>query len=128
MVSAKRSLQALLLMTLVNECDALSLLSPIAFFIPEPFSISSFSCAMLSMVILLCVFISVFAMMPPQQIHALEPEPEAETAIQVPVYNKAVVYCFLCVCVRRTLELIDDADSMGIMNKLDHSMRSMRSS
>ena len=40
----------------------------------------------------------------------LEPEPEAETAIQAPVYNKAVVYCFLCVCVRRTLELIDDAE------------------
>ena len=97
MVSAKRSLQALLLMTLVNECDALSLVSPIAFLIPEPFSISSFSCAMFSMVILLCVFISAFAMMPPQQIHVLEPEPEAETAIQTPVYNKAVVYCFLFV-------------------------------
>ena len=109
-VSAKRSLQALLLMTLVNECDALSLVSPIVFFTPELFSISSFSCAMFSMVILLCIFISAFAMMPPQQIDALEPEPETETAIQTPVYNKAAVYCFFCLCVRRTLELIDDAE------------------
>ena len=109
-VSAKRSLQALLLMTLVNECDALSPVSPSVFFIPELFSISSFSCAMYSMVILLCIFISAFAMMPPQQIDALEPEPETETAIQTPVYNKAAVYCFLCLCVRRTLELIDDAE------------------
>ena len=49
-------------------------------------------------------------MMPPQQIDALEPEPETETAIQTPVYNKAAVYCFFCLCVRRTLELIDDAE------------------
>ena len=29
---------------------------------------------------------------------------------QVPVYNKAALYCSICLCVRRTLELIDNAE------------------
>ena len=50
MVSAKRLLQALLLMTLVKECDALSLASPMTFFQSEHFSFPNFPCSMFSMV------------------------------------------------------------------------------
>ena len=108
MVSAKRSLQALLLLTLVNECDALSLESPMTFF--DYFSSTIFPCMMVSLVILFFVLISAFAMMPIEQVYVSEPEPEAPVAIRTPVYNKAIVYCFLCVCVRRALELIHDAE------------------
>ena len=79
-VSAKRALQTLLLMILVNDCDALSLGSPMTSFIPEQFSFPSFSCAMFSMVIGYYVLMSAFEMMPPQRAHALELEPEAETS------------------------------------------------
>eukprot|EP00435_Cladocopium_sp_Y103_P071106 s873_g36.t1 len=107
MVSTKQTLQTLLLMTLMSTSDALSLESPMTFSVPDPFQLQSFP---LSLVILFCIFVSAFAMMPVRDAAALEPEPEAETSTRTPVYNKALVYCFLCVCVKRTLELLDDAE------------------
>ena len=112
MVSAKQTLRALLMLTLVSTTDALSLPSPMSFLLREQFPNHGFSLAVISFLVILFVCVSAVAMMP----HVNEPEPEAEVSVEREArvstrqFNKPAVYGFLCVCVKQTLRLIDEAE------------------
>eukprot|EP00435_Cladocopium_sp_Y103_P040994 s1731_g11.t1 len=113
MVSTKKTLQTLLLMSLVSSADALSLVSPIYTWFPS--WLSGFSLWMVPMVIFFCILTSALVFMMPQRVgFADEPEPETEVgAAAVSTrrsFNKAAVYSFLTICVKRCLDLTDDAD------------------
>ena len=116
-MSAKKSLQALLLMSVVSSSDALSLLSPMhaSAFGWFGFQLSGFSLWIFPLMILFCIWCSTLVMMIPQQYHAAdEPEPEAGTSTAATPsgqsFNKIAVYGFLTVCVKRCLELLDEAE------------------
>ncbi|CAL1161296.1 unnamed protein product [Cladocopium goreaui] len=118
MVATKRSLQTLLLLSLVHSTDALSLTSPISFSVLEQLQLHGLSCWMVSIVILFFMFASLLIAMPPRHSMLEEPEPEdtsgsaaVSSSSPAPKYNKAAVYCFLCICLKRSLELIDEAEA-----------------
>ena len=118
MVATKRSLQTLLLLSLVHSTDALSLTSPISFSVREQLQLHGLSCWMVSIVILFFMFASLLIAMPPRHSMLEEPEPEdtsgsaaVSSSSPAPKYNKAAVYCFLCICLKRSLELIDEAEA-----------------
>lgn len=112
MVSANQTLRALLMLALVSTTDALSLPSPMSFLLREQFPNHGFSLAVISFLVILFVCVSAVAMMP----HVNEPEPEAEVSVEREArastrqFNKPAVYGFLCVCVKQTLRLIDEAE------------------
>ena len=73
---------------------------------------------MVSIVILFFMFASLLIAMPPRHSMLEEPEPEdtsgsaaVSSSSPAPKYNKAAVYCFLCICLKRSLELIDEAEA-----------------
>ena len=118
MVATKRSLQTLLLLSLVHSTDALSLTSPIPFSVLEQLQLHGLSCWMASMVILYFMLATLLIAMPPRRDMWDEPEPEdapssaaASSSSPAPTYNKVAVYCFLCICLRHSLELIDDVET-----------------
>ncbi|CAL1158136.1 unnamed protein product [Cladocopium goreaui] len=125
MVATKRSLQTLLLLSLVHSTDALSLTSPIPFSVLEQLQLHGLSCWMASMLILYFMFASLLIAMPPRRdmwdeqpggLHEQEPEhapssAAASSSSPAPTYNKVAVHCFLCICLRHRLELIDDAET-----------------
>ena len=67
MVATKRSLQTLLLLSLVHSTDALSLTSPIPFSVLEQLQLHGLSCWMASMLILYFMFASLLIAMPPRR-------------------------------------------------------------
>lgn len=111
--SAKKSLQALLLMSLVSSSDALSLPSPIT---GKWFSIEfpSFSSWMLCLVILFCIWLLALVVVPQRSLLADEPESESQLNEQASTssrsFNTIAVYGFLALCVKRCLELLSDAE------------------
>ena len=125
--SAKKSLQTLLLMSLVSSSDALSLPSPMS---AEWFSVEfpNFSSWMVCLVILFCIWFSALVMVvvrpqlvvvPQQRLLADEPEPESqlnkETSASRRSFNTIAVYGFLALCVKRCLELLSDAEFGNVL-------------
>ena len=112
MVSAKKTLRALLLLTLVNVADALSLESPMSFSWLQYVNFHGLSLRVFLLAILFCICVAAVAMMP----YVEEPEPEAEvdttaeSSTRAMVYNEIAVYGFLCVCVKHSLHLINEAE------------------
>ena len=118
MVATKRSLQTLLLLSLVHSTEALSLTSPTSFSVLEQLQLHGLSCWMVSIVILFFMFASLLIAMPPRHSMLEEPEPEGTSGSAAvssnspaPKYNKAAVYCFLCICFKHSLRLIDEAEA-----------------
>lgn len=72
MVSAKKMLRTLLMMSLVSTADALSLLSPMSFLMHEHFPLHGFSLAVISVLVILFICVSAVVMMP--YVAELEPE------------------------------------------------------
>ena len=65
-----------------------------------------------TMVILFFMFASLLLAMAPRRAILDEPEPEhASSSSATPSYNKAAVYCFLCICLKGSLELIDESET-----------------
>lgn len=109
MTSAKRSLQMLMLMTLVSCGDALSPLSPITI-------ASNFNSTFVLSFVLLITVISVLCFMIPPRDEEPEPEtgphedPDGEPDVVV-CYDKIKVYNFICRCVAQADDLIATLDS-----------------
>ena len=72
MVSAKKMLRALLMMTLVTTADALNLPSPMSFLMHVQFPLHGFSLAVISFLIIFFMCVSAVVMMP--YVAELEPE------------------------------------------------------
>eukprot|EP00435_Cladocopium_sp_Y103_P044896 s3690_g12.t1 len=70
------------------------------------------------MVVLFFTLSSLLIAMQPRHVMPDEPEPDdvssdvaaASSGNPVTTYNKVAVYCFLCICVKRSLELINGAE------------------
>ena len=99
-------LRALLMMTVVTTADALSLPSPMSFLMHVQFPLHGLSVAVISFLIVFFMCASAVVMMP----YVAEPEPEMEMTTSRLAYHKVEVYGFLCVCVKHSLFLIDDAE------------------